>query len=79
MSYMFYQCKLLNTYPDIDTTALKDVNYTFYNCIAMQGTPNGAGLWNNSAINNYSLCFAGCINLTNFYTEIPERTRRSCV
>lgn len=71
MSYMFYQCKLLNTYPDIDTTALKDVNYTFYNCIAMQGTPNGAGLWNNSAINNYSLCFAGCINLTNFYTEIP--------
>lgn len=71
MSYMFYQCKMLSAYPDIDTTALKDVNYAFYNCIAMQGTPDGAGLWNNSNIKNYSLCFAGCINLTNFYTEIP--------
>ena len=71
MSYMFYQCKLLSAYPNIDTTSLKDVNYAFYNCVAMQGTPNGSGLWYNSSIKNYSLCFAGCINLTNFYTEIP--------
>ena len=71
MSYMFYNCKKLNSYPTIDATSLRDVNYTFYNCVAMQGTPNGDDLWNNDVIKNYSLCFAGCVNLTNFYTDIP--------
>lgn len=72
MSYMFYNCKKLLTIPDLLLMSAKNLAYTFYNCKLMTGTADPNKYWLNENIEEYTLCFANCSKLSNFYPEPPE-------
>lgn len=72
LEYAFYNCKKLSSIPDIQIDALINLAYAFYNCKVMTGTADPNKYWLNSKITEYTLCFANCSKLANFYTEPPE-------
>ena len=72
LEYAFYNCKKLSDIPDLQVDALTNLAYGFYNCKVMTGTADPNKYWLNDKITEYTLCFANCSKLSNFYTEPPE-------
>lgn len=72
LEYAFYNCKKLASIPNLQVNALTNLAYTFYNCKVMTGTADPSKYWLNDKITEYTLCFANCSKLSNFYPDPPE-------
>ena len=59
MSYMFYECKSLNSLPDIsnwNTSNVSNMSLMFCDCSSLNSLPDISN-WNTSNVTDMSLCF----------------------
>ena len=66
ISYMFYECLLLSSLPDIstwNTNNITDMKYMFYECISLLSLPD-ISKWNTNNVTNMKSMFDSCSSLT---------------
>ena len=71
MECMFYECKLLESLPDIslwNTNKVTDMSYLFYGCISLKSLPN-ISIWNISNLKDKTDMFTNCSKKLN----IPQK------
>ena len=60
MHYMFYMCKLVNTFPLFDTSRVTDMESMFDNCTSLTAVP----LFDTSRVTDMHTMFRDCTSLT---------------